>query len=323
MKLLNLSYHQKAKFKSKTIEVFSIIVRLLALYAISFTILYPLIFMAVSALRDRQDLYNPSVIWITRNFTLDNIKYIFEFMNYPSTLTRTLLISFFCGIFQVASCAFVGYGFARYKFKGKNILFILVIFTLIIPIQSYITPLYLNFRNFNIPIISQFINIFIDGKGTLNLINNPAAFWVQSICAMDIRSGLFIFIFRQFFTNMPRELDDAGSIDGCGHFGVYFRIMLPNAVSAMTTVFIFSFVWHWNDFFTTSVLSTNANTLATTLSSLRETIFRAEGPDASDLLLQQVRIQAGALLCILPLIIVFIIMQRYITESVEKTGIVG
>ena len=311
------------RIKNRAARASSNLLRMVLLYAIAFTIVYPILFMFVSAFRDRQDLYNSAVVWITRNFTFANIKRTFEFMSYPKVLSHTLLISSVSAALQVASCGFVGYGFARYKFKGRQALFALVILTLIIPVQTYITPLYMAFRSFKIPLISGLLGLFMSGGGTINLINNPAAFWLQSLFGMGIRSGLFIFVFRQFYANMPKEYDDAGRIDGCGHLGLYFRIMLPNAVSAMTTVFIFSFVWHWNDYFITSVLSTNSSTLATSLNQLRGAIYQMNPDLQFDLPLQQVLVQSGALLCILPLLILFVVMQRFITESVEKSGIVG
>ena len=320
---LKISEYRANKLKTRATGVTSVVVRMALLYAIAFTIAYPILFMFVSTFRSGADLYNPSVVWITRNFTLDNLKYIYDFMSYPKLLAYTLLISGVSALLQVFSCGLAGYGFARYRFRGRTVLFIIVMFSLIIPVQTYITPLYMAFRNFNIPVVTQIISLFSSGNGTMNLIDNPFAFWVQSILGMGLRSGLFIFIFRQFYANMPKEFDDAGRIDGCGHFGIYFKIMLPNATAAITVVFIFSFVWHWNDYFTTSVLSTNASTLATALSTLRNTMWNLDPNTANDVLLQQVRIQAGALLCILPLLILFVVMQKFITESVEKTGIVG
>ena len=99
--------------------------------------------------------------------------------------------------------------------------------------------------------------------------------------------------------------------------------MMPNAVVSMVTVFMFSLVWHYNDVFTTSVLSTNSQTVAIALTFLRDAVFRAQGPDAGNVALMQVRVQAGALISVAPILIIFIFSQRFFTQSVERTGIVG
>ena len=153
---------------------------------------------------------------------------------------------------------------------SKNSFFAVVIFTIIVPIQTYITPFYLTFRNFEIPVVSNIINMIAEGSGTWNLLNNPIAYWIQAVLGMGMRSGLFIFIFRQFYRGMPSELESAALVDGCGPYRTYFRIMMPNAVVSMVTVFMFSLVWHYNDVFTTSVLSTNSQTVAIALTFLRD-----------------------------------------------------
>ena len=139
---------------------------------------------------------------------------------------------------------------------------------------------------------------------------------------MGIRSGLFIYIFRQFFRDLPFELDDAARIDGSNAINTYFRIMAPNAVPAFVTVFMLSFVWNWNDYFSQSFLNISRNTVATYLysvhNSLAATMEEMENPAYLYIL-----IQSGTLLCIAPLILIFLFGQRYFTESVERTGIVG
>ena len=219
-------------------------------------------------------------------------------------------------LLQTVVCSLVGYGFARFRFKGREVLFLLVVFTIIVPPQAIINTLYMTMRFFHIPIASLFI-------GPVNLLDTPFAFWVQGLFGMGLRSGLFIFIYRQFYRGLPSDLESAALIDGCSPLQTYLRVMLPNAVMVMVTVFMFSLVWHWNDAYTTSILSPNNRTLSVALSDLRIVVYRLNDAGGDDPVITQVRVQAGALLSILPMLILFLFTQKTFTESIERTGIVG
>ena len=314
------------EYKKKTERILSFSGKLLMyviIYGIAFTILYPFLFMSVSAFRGREDMFNPAVVWVTRHFTWEHIGFVINFMDYPTIIGHTVSIALVSALLQTLVCSFVGYGFARFKFPGKGVFFAVVIFTIIIPAQTYITPTYLLFRNFQIPVISQVMNLIKSGSGSWSLINNPVSFWLQALTGMGIRSGLFIYIFRQFYRGMPKELESAALIDGSGAYRTYFKVMMPNAVPAMVSVFMFSLVWHWNDYFITSVLSTNSKTMAIALSELRYAVSVIQGPDGANVLLQQIRVQAGALIAVIPMLVLFVISQKFFIESVERTGITG
>lgn len=300
------------------------IIRFIILFGIEFTLLYPLIFMFVTAFRDKVDLANPSVVWITRHYTLDNITSFLKTSNFGIVLGYTMEISVVSAILQASICSFVGYGFARFHFKFRGALFGLLIFTIIVPPQTYITQIYMMFRFFKVPIIWNICQAINPGAKSLNLIDTPFPYWLQSVFGMGLRSGLFIFIFRQFFRGLPGEIEDAARIDGCNSFVTYFKIMLPNAISAVVTVFMFSLVWHWNDYFDQSVMSMTRNTLATVLSQIHDMASKTlTSADQNNQLLVQIRAQAGALVSIFPLLVLFGIGQRFFTESIERTGIVG
>lgn len=290
--------------------------RAVILFGICFLLVYPLLFMFTSAFRSREDMWNPAVVWITRHFTLEHIKTLIDVIDYPKALVNTLLIGVGTAVLQTMVCSLVGYGFARFRFKGRELLFLLVVFTIIVPPQTIINSLYMIMRFFHIPIYSLF-------AGTVNLLDTPFAFWVQGLMGMGLRSGFFIFIYRQFYRGLPADLESAALIDGCGALRTYLRVMLPNAVMVMVTVFMFSLVWHWNDSYTTSILSPTNRTLSVALADLRIIVFRLEDAGGEDPLITQVRVQAGALLSILPMLILFLFTQKTFTESIERTGIVG
>lgn len=303
------------------------ICRTFLLIGVEFTLLYPLLFIVVTAFRSQVDLMNPSVVWITRHWSLENVRQLFDIMDYPKLVSYSLQISVVSAVLQMFVCALAGYGLARFEFKGKKLLTALLIATIIVPVQTYISPLFMTFRFFRIPGISWLLGLLgIGENGTLSLIDSPAAFWVQSLFGMGFKSGLFIYIYRQFYRNLPTELEEAAKIDGCSPFGTYFRVMLPNAVPAMSTVGMFSFVWHWNDYYMVSMLSTNRSNLSVALSQLRtllqRQVFESQTGGQSEMLIQTL-VQAGAFLCVVPMLLLFLFGQRFFTESVDRTGIVG
>lgn len=297
--------------------------RFILLLGIQFVLIYPILYMVITAFRGRADMEDPSVVWLTRTWTLDNMALLVKTMNYPALLGYTAEISFVSAFLQTFVCGVVGYGFARFDFPFKRILFAVVILTIIVPVQTYLSPLYMMFRFFWLPGLSTILDAIAAGSGTFKLVDSPWPFWLQSLFGMGFRSGLFIFIFRQFYRGMPGELEEAALIDGCGAVRTYFRVMLPNARSSMITVFIFSTVWHWNDYFVPAVFSETRQTVATALASLRSTLERLATQNGSDQLMVQVQVQAGALLAIAPMLVLFIVAQRYFTEGIERSGIVG
>ena len=300
------------------------IIRFLLLFGIIFTLLYPILFMLVTAFRGLEDVYNPSVAWITRHWTLEHITYFLELdeIDFWNVFGYTFVISLGGAVLQTAICSTVGYGFARFKFPGRGVFFALVIFTIIVPVQTYLSQLFIDFRYFSLP---QFFNVMEPLVNDQNLIGTPWPYWLQAAFGMGFRAGLFIFIFRQFYRGLPVELDDAARIDGCSSFRTYLVVMLPNAISAIVTVFMFSFVWHWNDHATQSFLSMGKNTLSMLLSHMHSTLATASstGWGQNSEMIVQVRVQAGALVTIAPMLILFAFGQRFFTESIERTGIVG
>ena len=135
-----------------------------------------------------------------------------------------------------------------------------------------------------------------------------------------------IFIFRQFFKGLPRELEDAAYIDGCGPFMTFLRVMMPNALSAFLTVFLFSVVWYWNDYYISAVFFNNTQTVSTALYNLDSILAQRIFGDATiqlDAREQVVWKQAGCLISIAPLLIMYMFLQKYFTEGIERSGLVG
>jgi len=301
--------------------------RYVIIIGISFVIIYPILLKISVAIMDKQDIYNPTIFLIPQNFTWDNIRMAADILNYFPALGNTLVFVVITMLLQAASCAMAGYGFARFSFPGSNLLFVLVILTILIPTSTLMVPMYLHFRNFD---ILGLVHLFT-GKDGVNTINTLTPSIITSMTASGLKSGLYIYIFRQFFRGLPKEIEEAALIDGAGGFKTFFRIMLPNAIPPLITVMLFAFVWQYNDTFYTSlfmgeaqlmsnkIASLPAHASAYIISTLMITSPGAE-PDPNHVAMV---VDTGILLAIFPLIIMYLFVQRYFVESVERSGVVG
>ena len=295
----------------------------IVLVLLAYQLLYPVLYMISASIKDPLDSYDPSVIWIPKNFSSTSFIDAFKSMKYLDALKGSLEISLGCAVLDVMSCALAGYGFARFKFPFKNLLFACVILTLMVPMQTIILPYYMNMRYFDPLGIISAINAAFDKTITINLVGKNIAFYLPSLFGSGIRSGLYIYIFRQFFEGMDKALEESAQIDGCGPLRTFLNIMLPNARNSIVTVFLFSVVWHFNEYYLTKqLLGTNRRTLIVALSSLRiDLAALIGGQTAFDHIRIQTRIQAGCLLAIVPMFLLYIFAQRKLADSIEHIGI--
>lgn len=297
--------------------------RTLLLIGIAYVILLPLMHRISTALMSIEDLYDQSVRWIPRNPTLRNFRLMWEHMEYPLAFARSFFLATMTSLLQIVTCSMVAYGLARFEFPGNKLIFGLAIFTLMIPPQVIMTPSYLNFRFFD------FLGLLKDNP--LNLIGTYWPFVLMAATGTGFRCGLYIFIMRQFFKGMPRALEEAAYIDGAGVFTTFWRVMIPGAIPGLVTTFLFSFVWQWNDYLYVTTFMAGRNFLPQALEGAATKVHRAiNEADAlastsgflDDHFYSLIN-NAGMVLVIVPLLLLYIILQRYFVESVERTGIVG
>ncbi len=315
----------KAIIKKRIFNLLKNLFRYLFIIGMSYVLLYPILFLISNAFRDKVDLLDPSVVWIPKHFSVESFKLANEILGYANSMKNTLVILIPSVIIQTFVCMMVGYGFARFRFKEREILFGILLFTIIVPMQTIIVPLYVKFRHFDFFYIGRLIGLFTGKPLTINLLDTPWTFYILNAFGMGIRSSLYIFIFRQFFRNMPVELEEAAKIDGCGPFATFLRVMVPNATGAIITVMLFTIVWHWNDYYLSAMFFTDNLPLSVMLTILNERMNLLNNlVNANDIYLMRSSVlEAGCLMVILPLIVIYIIGQRYFTESIERTGIVG
>lgn len=321
----------------KTGEVSFSILRGFLIFGLSFIIIFPIFEQFTFALRDPLDLNDPLVMYIPKTFTTVNFTIAAAIMDFWNALFNNIKVSTISTLCQIFSTALAGYAFARLRFKGSNLLFWIIMLTLIVPPQTVTLSRALYFSNFD---ILGIIKLFNNGNGiSLKGEGHDIVFYIMSLTGQGIRSALFIFIFRQFFRGIPIELEESAQIDGAGVVRTFWSVMLPNAKGAITTVALFSFVWQWNDVYYTKMYEISGDSfplLTMRLINIAEWISGLlKSPQfkyLADLVSDEVKDNAqfaslisntAALLMMLPLLIGYLFVQRLFIEGVERSGIIG
>lgn len=314
----NILDPRKNARRTRKIQNFAMVfVRSTLLIGLCFVILFPTLQQILMALRAPEDVNNPAVIWIPEHWSIMNLKIAALVLDYKNALLNTFKLSLIAMLLQIASTALAGYAFSRLKFKGSNILFALVILTIVIPPQALSLAQYLYFKD-------------------LGLIGKEGSIYLMSALGMGIRSGIFIYIFRSFFRGLPKELEESAMIDGANVFRTFWNVMLPNARGALVTVGLFAFVWQWNDTYFVKIFE--VSTAQFPLLTMR-LLNAAEGmyaqlvySGALNLVGQDVWenpiflaliSNVAALMMMMPLLIMYLFVQKQFVESIERTGIVG
>ena len=298
------------------------ICRFILLFGMCFLILQPILNKISVSFMTEQDLYNPIVISIPEHFTTENYKLAADTMQYSKGLRNSLIISLTIAVLQITMCTLVGYGFARFEFPFKKLLFALVILVILVPPQTISSSLHLHFRFFDIFGLIELIR----GE-PLNLTGSVLPYYMMSAGCMGLKNGLYIYMIRQFFRNIPKELEEAAYVDGCGTLKTFVRIMLPDAKPILTSCFLFSFVWQWTDGFYSRMFLGNTRLVSTSLSTIVDSlgVWIAKG---TGMMNQTVSIaysncilSTGTLMIILPLIILYLFAQKGFVESLSSSGI--
>lgn len=300
--------------KQKIYQIGWKLIRFVLLVGLSFMILYPVFVKFTASLKSTADMMDATVVFVPKQPTFQNYKLLLGAVKYPVTLLFTVMFCLVQSLIQLASCALVAYGIARFKFKGHKLLFGMAVLTLIIPPQIILLPLYIRFHFFGITNIFQFSGVF----SGIDLINTYWPFLLLSSTALGFKNGLYIYLLRQHFKNMPMVLEEAAYIDGCGPFKTFIRIMLPGSVPMLVTVFLFSFVWQWNDTTYSSIFFPEIPTLANQLYGV---VFTTMG--AGTTLMTAMLESPKFFLLTVPIIILYLFTQKFFVQSIARSGIVG
>ncbi|XZF77873.1 carbohydrate ABC transporter permease [Bacillus sp. AL-1R] len=277
------------------------------LIGIGFVYLYPILYMLSYSFKDINDLLNSLVNWIPTKLYTDNYKRAFDVLDYWPILLQTIYVTVLPSILQAFIASIIGYGFARFQFKGKNILFILVLATFVIPPQVTVIPRYILFNK-------------------IHILDSITAYVLPAIFGQGLNSAIFILIFYQIFRSIPKSLEEAAQLDGAGHFKIFFKIAIPMASAGYIISFLFSLVWYWNETYLASIyFGEKLSTLPLQLQKFVATyskLFPAQGGASGTSINEGIEL-AGTLLTIIPLLVIYFITQRWFVESVDRSGITG
>lgn len=277
------------------------------LVAIGFVYLYPLLFMFVTSIKSPADLLNPMVQWVPTELYMGNYEKAFRVLNYARTLLASILVSVVPSVLQTLVASLVGYGLARYRFWGKNLVLLLILATFIIPPQNTVIPQMLTYRE-------------------QGLLGNPLALILPAALGQGYRSAIFILIFYQTFVSLPKVLEEAARLDGASDLRIFITIAMPAAIPAYIVSLIFSIVWYWNETFLTVIfLGGGVTTLPMQLSRFAQAYENLYPPGVVNIFdrLNEAVKMSGTFLNILPLLVMYFILQKWFVESVERTGITG
>ncbi|MBU5347942.1 carbohydrate ABC transporter permease [Paenibacillus lautus] len=281
----------------------------LVLYGIfivtSYVYMNPILKMLVKMVMSAKDLIDPTVTWIPSSVYLGHVVEAWKLLDYPKSLSISLLIAISTAVLHCISCGLAGYALARLDVPFKKTILFLVFLAFIIPPQVVI-----------LPTIMMYTKLGLNGH-LLTLI-------LPSIFGFGVKGALFVIIFRQFFSTQPKALEEAARIDGASAFRFYARVMFPLARPAILVVLLFSFVWTWNDTYYPRMFlgSSGDMPLALKMSFIDSqlTTFITNG-GLPEYLAEPIKMGASFLV-ILPPLILYLVAQRYFVESVERTGLV-
>ena len=326
----------KERLKNKYLSMFFLkntlwfIFRLLLLIGIAFVVIQPFITMIIKSVMAPQDFADDSVLQVPRNLSMVIYKGIIQDLSYFEYFAETFTFSLICALLQTFSCCLIGYGLAKFKFRGSKIVFLAVILTLVIPHGTLQTALFVKFRYFD---VFGIISIF-NGEG-ISLLGSWWPLILMSIFGLAFKNGLYIFMLRQFFRGVPDELEESAYLDGANTFRTFFQVILPLSVPMMITVFLFAFCWQWTDdfyvplffdtlkaaerpalmYYITDTTKINSSVVFTAAKELATA--KGEGGFG-----QAIKYGCGLVACT-PLIVLYLFCQRYLVQGIERSGIVG
>lgn len=297
----------KQKIKTKVTQGIWSVFRFVLIFGLCFVILYPFLVKILAACMNPQDLLDSTVKFVPKNWSLHYWKLAWEKLDLLNSGTLTLCLSLLSAIIQMIVSTMVGYGLARFKFKGRNLAFMFVIIILLVPSQVYSIPQYLNFRYFGI------------GDLSVNLIDSVLPVWILSFGCLSVKQCLYIYLMREFFKDLPRDLENAAYVDGASIGRTFINIVLPNAKGMMITVFLFAFCWQWTDTQFSTLYFTSKTTLA--MRPIVGSYMVIKGMTASADPLQTAILKAAAtIIIILPVIVLSAFCQKFLVRSISRSG---
>lgn len=304
-----LKIYKKSPIKGVDLFVYVMLILM------AFVFLYPFMHMVINSFKSYNDIINTTVKWIPKNFTLRSYEVAIASMRLEHTLPNSLIVTTLATIGHVVSCSYIAYGFARYKFPLSGVFFAVVILSILMPIQVIIIPMYITYSTFGV--LGTYIPLIV-----------PCFF------GFGLKGGLFVFLYRQYFLGIPKSLEEAASIDGCGPLKTFFRIALPSAGSTTIVCVVLSLVWHWNDYYEpglylkeydSMLLPQIVASLKTLIESMQSELMEGAGAATSTEgnLYHSGVVMAGTCFSMIPPMIAYLFLQRKFMEGIERSGLTG
>ncbi len=343
----------KQRLKSKLTSLFFLkkivwyLFRLILLIGIAYIVLFPFFSWITESFMAPDDFIDVTVQLVPKNISFDMYKAVWNDLHYFNAFLSTLFLSISVALIQTFVCSFVAYGLAKFRFKGNKFVFMLVIFSLVVPHQTLRLSMLMNFQDFDILGIFHFLNgggikvfgieytndilaaidvipdswnLFKNGYGA-DLTNTFWPLIILSIFGLAFKNGLYIFLLRQFFSGVPGELEESAYIDGSGIMKTFFTIILPLSVPMLITVFLFAFSWQWTDDFYTGIFFNGQSDIVL----LKDLINKTPGPLKLVNTDQASYLKAAkntcGLMIIMPLIVIYLFCQRYLVQGIERSGL--
>ncbi len=294
------------KLKTKSTKVIWSLFRTVLIFGLCFIILYPFIIKILAAFMSPADLMDSTVKYVPKNPSLHYWTFAWERLDLLKSGLLSLTLAVISALIQVIVSTMVGYGLARFRFKGRNLAFVMVIIILLVPSQVYSVSQYLNFRYFGI------------GDMNVNLIDSVIPVFLLSLGCLSTKQCLYIYLMREFFKDLPRDLENAAYIDGASIGGTFLKIVLPNAKGMMITIFLFAFCWQWTDTEFSSLYFSSKTTLPMRVIS---SYMIVKGQVSStDLLGTAIARAAATMIVILPVVLLAVVCQRFLVRSISRSG---
>lgn len=309
-KFIDILYVKRRRFAHITTQV--IIYALLI--TIAYVFLFPLISMISLSLMSPKDIINVEIDWIPQHFYLGNFRAAFNVLDGWKSLFNSIWFSGSLAIAQTVISALTGYAFARYEFKYKKTLFILILVSFIVPVPIIYIPRFMMFMG-------------LQSTLSIKLIGTIIPQFIMALFGQGVNSAILILIFFNFFRMIPNVLYEAAKIDGASALQQFWNITIKMSLSTIIVVLLFSFVWNWNETYITSQLIGDNMKLLPMQLSIFDSLFQSRPPEipgtGGTARISEAYKMAATLITMIPLFIIYSIAQKQFVEGIEKTGITG
>ena len=295
--------------------------RYLLLIGVSYVAIYPIVKMLSASMTIAEDYFAGVAEYVPPRPTFVNYKNVQSYFEFFKCMKATLAVTIPSTIVSVFISSLVGYGLGRYKFKGNAVVYAAVLFTIVMPIQTAQIPLYHYYHWFDFFGVGKIVGLFTGETFSINLLPSLGRFLVPALFGVGLKAGIFIFLFRQFFESMPRDLEEAAKLDGCSPFKIYWKVMLPNIIPVLVTVILLSVIYYWNDSLVAGMANLKIGSpLMVEVEKL--IIDRGAKGEVSEMT-RYVEYYSVMMMAVLPMILAYIFGQRFFVECMDRSGSKG